>query len=370
MKADLISGVWRPSGAAFDGAGADWEALLAQARATRLVARLALQVGDAGSVPRRATAHLQSATRLCTALHVQVRHEIRQMARALAPLETPVVLLKGAAYVAAGLPAARGRLFSDIDLLVHRDRLHDVERALLGAGWIAETLTPYHDRYYRQWMHELPPLRHVQRGSHLDVHHALTPPTSRVAIDGAALIDRSAPLAGTESWLPPELASVLRVLAPPDMVLHSAVHLMHDGEFGAGLRDLLDIRDLLLHFEAQNPAFWGELAQHTRELGLQRVVGHVLAQQHRLFGLQPPPDQRATFDAWRPHGVGGRMVQALLPRVLTPLHLGEATHRLARLAMYARGHWLRMPWYQIVPHLLRKAWMRAWHRSQRDIARP
>lgn len=360
----LVHAVWtsdRPQPAD----GAAWEALLAQARATRLSARLALRLDGEPGVPARIAAQLGATHRVCSALHVAVRHEIGQLARALAALDTPVVLLKGAAYVAAGLPAARGRLFSDIDILVRHERLDAVEQALFAGGWIAEKLTPYDERYYRQHMHELPPLVHVQRHSHLDVHHTLTPPTSRHRIDGQALVDRAVPLAGTEDWLEKQLAATLRVLSPADMVLHSAVHLMQDGEFGAGLRDLLDIHDLLRHFERADPAFWGELGRRTQELGLQRVVGHVLAQQQRLFGLLPAADQRTVFDAWQARGAGARIVQVLLPRVLAPLVPGAAPHRLARLAMYTRGHWLRMPWYQIVPHLIRKAWMRAWHRARR-----
>ena len=55
--------------------------------------------------------------------------------RALAPLDVPVILLKGTAYAAAGLEAGRGRSIGDLDILVPRAALPDVERALLAAGW-------------------------------------------------------------------------------------------------------------------------------------------------------------------------------------------------------------------------------------------
>ncbi|WP_204329989.1 nucleotidyltransferase family protein, partial [Proteus mirabilis] len=55
--------------------------------------------------------------------------------RALAPLDVPVVLLKGTAFAAAGLSPARGRNIGDLDILVPRDRLDEVEAALLAAGW-------------------------------------------------------------------------------------------------------------------------------------------------------------------------------------------------------------------------------------------
>ena len=38
--------------------------------------------------------------------------------RALAPLGIPLILLKGAAFVASGLDAGRGRMIGDLDILV------------------------------------------------------------------------------------------------------------------------------------------------------------------------------------------------------------------------------------------------------------
>jgi hypothetical protein len=51
---------------------------------------------------------------------------------------------------------------------------------------------------------------------------------------------------------------------------------------------------------------------------------------------------------------------ALLKRALRPDHPDCDTPgtRLARWLLYVRSHLLRMPWRQVLPHLLRKAWMR------------
>lgn len=348
MTPDLLSGLWtaaRPPRLL----PSEWELLLAQAGATRLSARLALHFqaqGWSAAVPERVWQHLQSATRYDEVLRRDVMQEVRHLARALARVETPVVLLKGAAYLAAGLPPARGRLFSDIDILVHRDQLRAVEMALFAAGWIAEKLKPYDDRYYRLWMHELPPMQHVRRRTHLDVHHTLAPPTSRFVIDGADMLARSLLVAAEPN------AAQLRILAPTDLVLHSALHLMQEGEFHSGLRDLLDIRDLLIHFGQQDESFWPALADRARVLGLHALLSQVLGQLQRLFAFSPPP-------GWdRPRNAA--LLEILLSRVLAPPDpTGEALDvRLARLAMYVRSHWLRMPWYRILPHIVRKAWAR------------
>lgn len=64
-----------------------------------------------------------------------MRFEVQQVQRALADTGLALILLKGTAYVAAGLPAARGRLFSDIDILVPKTALADVESLLILHGW-------------------------------------------------------------------------------------------------------------------------------------------------------------------------------------------------------------------------------------------
>lgn len=356
MTQDLLTPLWSATDAPVLQPW-QWELLLAQARAARLGARLAGHVEARGwrsAVPDEVWPHLLSARLYSEMLQRDVRSETDHLVRALAPLGVPVVLLKGAAYVAAGLPPARGRLFSDIDILVPQGRLRDVESALFAGGWMPERLSPYDDRYYRQWMHELPPLQHVQRHSFLDVHHTIAPPTSRFVIDGAQLLDAALPLASQPG---------VRVLAPADMVLHSAVHLMQEGEFSAGLRDLLDLNDLLQHF-SRDPAFWPALAARARQLGLVRPLLHVLLQLHSRLGAVLPAElvQGLRADA----GPGVAATQRLLDAALLPHHRSceNMGVRAARWLLYVRSHWLRMPWYQIAPHLVHKAWSRTRERIQ------
>ena len=106
-------------------------------------------------------------------------------------------------------------------------------------GWATSKTTAYDQRYYRRWMHELPPLRHISRQTMLDVHHAILPITARLKPDSAKLLAASRPIAGEPR---------LRVLAPVDMVLHSATHLFCNEDVGNGLRDLVDLDSLLREF--------------------------------------------------------------------------------------------------------------------------
>ena len=103
-------------------------------------------------------------------------------------LAVPIVLLKGTAYVMADLPPARGRMLGDLDLMVPRDRIDEVERTLIAAGWLSAELNDYDQRYYREWTHEIPPLRHPDRDTEVDIHHTIVASTSRALVDAAALL--------------------------------------------------------------------------------------------------------------------------------------------------------------------------------------
>ena len=139
----------------------EWDILVRQARAAGLLARLAhrfRQHGLTAAVPAVARWHFDAAETLADKQQTAVRWELQQLRDALADLDSPLIVLKGAAYVAANLPAAEGRLFKDIDILVPRERLPQAEAALILAGWHAAGLSEYDKRYYRRWMHEIPPL--------------------------------------------------------------------------------------------------------------------------------------------------------------------------------------------------------------------
>lgn len=364
MSRDLLTPLWR----AAEGpvlSLRDWERLISQARRARLDGRLAAWFeahGGLEAVPEAPRQHLLGALCRVQRLANETRWEADCLRRALRELPVTLVFLKGAAYVLAGLPPSTGRLFEDLDLLVPRTELQRVELALMAGGWVPRQLDAYDDRYYRDLMHELPPLRHIQRGSSIDVHHTITPPTSRFAVDAAPLLAAARPLPGQMR---------LAVLAPADMVLHSAVHLMQDGEFGAGMRDVLDVADLVRHFEA-DPSFWPELLTRAEATGLGEVLNDVLQQAARITGLEMPALARERLPPLAPRRWRNRLMAALLAVALRPDHPdcdGPLTG-LCRGLLYARSHWLRMPWYQILPHLARKSWKRMHRRGDEREALP
>lgn len=328
----------------------DWDRLIRQARHANLLGRLAHQVGaacDPASLPPPVQRHLDSARNFAAAHARGVRWEVNRIRRALAPLGVPVVLLKGAAYLMSGSPVAAGRVFSDVDILVPRAQLDAVEESLYWAGWLTTHHDAYDQRYYRQWMHELPPLRHVRRRTVLDVHHNILPETARLHPDPAKLI------AVTECIDAPDL----HVLSTEDRILHSATHLFHDGEFEHGLRDLVDLDGLMREAAGADLRFWERLPVRAGELQLSRPLAYALRYCREILDTPVPEALRQWTDRALPGRVTRGLMDALMARALRPPHpdCDDAFSPAARWLLYVRGHALRMPPHLLLPHLVRKA---------------
>ncbi len=260
-------------------------------------------------------------------------------------MNVPVILMKGSAYVLAGLPPARGRFVGDVDLMFPRERIDEVERRLVECGWKAADLDDYDQRYYREWAHEIPPLQHPDRDTPLDVHHTIVPLTSRFRPDASALIAASVPLANPR----------LRVLGPADMVLHSGVHLFND-EVSGPLRDLFDLHELLSDFGSR-PGFWDELLARSRLHGLQRPLYYVLRHTERHLGTPVPPAVKQAAAAGGPGALLNVLMDWIFDRRFRPQFPDEprAGIIIASWLHYLRAHWLRMPPGLLVRHLTVKA---------------
>lgn len=341
MSAALLARVLGDPGTSSGLSPADWTTLVTAARAELLIGSLAYRL-DGLPVPPPVAAILADARTAAAEQRRAALWEAEMARRTLAPLGVPVLLLKGTAFHAAGLSAARGRWVGDLDLLVPRDALPAVERALLAAGWEWAKADAYDDAYYRRWMHELPPLVHAARDRLIDVHHTILPPTARLAPDAAAIIAAAVPL-----------ANGLSVPAPEDMVVHAAIHLLADGDLAGGLRNLWDIDRLLREFADADADFWLRLHARAAEHGATRPVMLAARLSYALFATPIP-------QGWR----RGRAGDALFRRrLLARDGWGRETRGGTRLAFYVRSHWLRMPPLLLARHLSIKAWKRARARS-------
>ena len=317
------------------GPDTDWSGLISAARAEQLSGSLAERM-EGREVPPRIASILESARRDSAYARIQALWEAEMARRALAPLGVPVILLKGTAFHAAGLDACRGRSVGDLDILVPRAAIERVEEALLDAGWERmKAAEGYDDLYYRQWMHELPPLIHRTRDRMIDVHHTILPLTAGPTPNAEAMLADSV---GLENGL--------HILCPADMIVHAAAHLLADGDLAGGLRNLWDIDRLLRQFAAGDPDFWARLDARARLHQLAGPVARALRLSHALYGtpLRAGAGTRLS--------VADRLFRA---RLLARNAWGQEERKLLRFAFYARSHWLRMPPLMLARHLWTKA---------------
>jgi hypothetical protein len=332
--------------------GAQWRDLLDRARAGGLFARLESLLAEhalLNGIPEKARLQLADARAFVRRNQTDIRFEVDRITRALADLDVPIVLLKGAAYLFADLPAAGRHTTADLDILVPKESLDPVERTLLAAGWQRASLADYDARYYREWMHEIPPLWHPERLLAVDIHHTILPTTSRYKPDTAALFAAAARLDERP----------LEILCPADMVLHGAAHLFTE-EFLSGLRQLADLHDLLTHF-GRTEGFWADLLKRARRHGLGRILYYLLRYSREVLGTEIPDEVRSAVEAHRPNIVVRAIMDAAVLPALPPTAFGESRpgRRVALWLLYVRSHWLKMPPSLLARHLLSKALRRA-----------
>ncbi len=326
-----------------------WDILLTHARSAKLLARLAIQAECEQvetSLPAKVRDHLDWARRSFENKVKTTHWELNCIDRALENFDAPVILLKGAAYLAAGLPVSRGRVATDVDVMVPHDAIHEAELAFLAAGWAHDEYDEYDDQFYREWMHEIPPLYHTIRRTVLDLHHAILPLTSHLQVNSDALIAEAIPLPGSRFF----------TLSQRDMILHSIVHLFQDGELNGDLRDLIDISDLLRDF-GHLDGFWRALFDRAVELGLNRPFYYALHFNKIILGASYPPFAETELKRLKPPLPSRAMMDFCVPRSLLPCGYSRPNfaRRLSIFVLYMRSHWLRMPALLLARHLLTKA---------------
>lgn len=313
--------------------------LVAEGRACGVLGRLAQRLLAA---PESLAAHL-SEQLSGSAIHAEgfrrdVWRELGHIERALAGLQQRVIVLKGASYVLLGLPAADGRVFSDVDLLVDRTLIGSAEASLMLAGWSTGKLNAYDQRYYREWSHEIPPMTHLYRGTTIDLHHSLVMPTCRVKVDSARMIADAVPVDERGFWWH---------LKDEDMVLHAASHLVLNSEFDRGLRDLWDIDLLYRHFASQSDDFPHRLHTRAQDVGLAEILAQALTLAARLFGTPVPA---SLFPA------RADVLSKLLAASASTRHpdTRQRGQKAADLALLLREMYLRLPGKLLIVHLAHK----------------
>jgi Uncharacterised nucleotidyltransferase len=324
--------------------------LISQARISRVLASLGFNLQAESLLEKlkpEARRHFESAMLVHQKQMRDLSYDCESIVAALKTVDCKLVIMKGGAYLMTGFSWAQGRLITDIDIIVPQQVLAQAENALNDAGWKTSKLDPYNESYYRKWSHETPALMNLRRGTTLDLHHNILPPTAGPTIDAADLLQNIS-----------EVQPNIYTFAPEDMVLHSAAHLFHEGEFHHGLRDLWDLDRMLRHFSRENPGFWPLLIERAQHLELGNSLLHALNHTSSTFNT-PVPDEAFDRLLTKSQVLRRPLMNFLFRRAFRPNH-PQSQLPLTGLALnllFIRSHYLRMPMYLLVPHLIKKAWM-------------
>jgi hypothetical protein len=324
------------------------------ARRARVLGRLAAHLESTGrlaQLPPTAQEQLRSALVMVEARARATRWELRCLARALESAEPMrAIALKGCAYLLSGLPNAVGRIFADVDLLFEERDLGRAEQALMEYGWQGKEITAYDQNYYRAWTHELPPLIHDEREIEADLHHNIIARTSRLKPSAELLLAAARPIPDTR----------FQRLSDEDVVLHAMTHLLFDSDMADCIRDLVDIDDLLRHFSSNSDAFWDTLWERAERLDLTRPAYYALRYAKSLLGTPVPERALLRSRSGAPPPAIVWLMDRLVPLALFPVRPDRPSRVAApaRLCLYVRSLWIRMPPWLLTRHLSYKAYVR------------
>lgn len=327
-----------------------WQILLAQANTSQLVGRLNyLMEHFKYPKPSYVKWHLESAYKIAEKQRKQAIVEFLEVPRSLNKITSQLIFLKGAAYIAKKLPCSFGRTFSDIDVLVKKDDLKKIENTLKFSNWLKTEIDDYDDKYYRTWMHEIPPLYHVTRGSVLDIHHNILPSTNKHSPNADKFSLSNVDVEGV---------GTINTLDDTDLCIHMAVHLFTESEFHHGLRDISDFDMILRHFQQDDKNFTANLIDRAELIGLSDYTRLAIRYSHMMLST---PLNNITLSSLQSNSFFKTALQDFcFINIFKPNHRSCRTWRMpvAEFVLYWRGHLLRMPLRLLVPHLMKKSYMK------------
>lgn len=341
MKSECLTLLRSPIDYVRQATPGQWTSFLQEARQHALLGSCCYLLKDLqlwNSVPTKVQAHLLSGQHYADKQKITVVNELIELENVFAGSNLPVLLVKGVAYRAAGYAFARGRVFSDIDLLVPDSHFDDALKRLINAGYLEFALSSYDRRYYKRWTHQHPPLTHFMRGANIDLHHHIFP----VASNEKILIE-------------PIIAAALRledsafaVPAPQHLFVHASVHLFYQEETHKLIKDLFDL--YLLYQECLSRCDIRAIIEAAIACQAQAAVFYAIETLHQLYGLPLPAEIAALAPATSSYR---RWQMQFLLRHL--LDRDSIWFRLAHLCWFVRGHLLKMGPATLLYHTVAKA---------------
>lgn len=318
-----------------------WTQLITEAREQALLGSCYYHIADAGLIdllPEKVLNHLISGKVYADKQKFTIINELLQLEPIFADAHYPCVLLKGCAYRLGMMPHARGRVFSDIDLLIPHDCFPDALERLNNAGYLEFTLSDYDRRYYLRWSHQHPPLIHYIRQSSIDLHHHIFPVSSKENILVSPILTSAVPLTNSSFAIPTRAM----------MFVHASVHLFYQDETHKLVKDLWDLYEI---YQQTDPSSLQAIITAANDLNAQSAVFYALSVLKDIYQL-PLPQQELTSLAIHANPLQRQTMTTLIKLVLNKRHL---LHRPASLWWFIRGHLLKMGLSTLIYHSIAKS---------------
>ncbi|MBD1390525.1 nucleotidyltransferase family protein [Neiella sp. HB171785] len=321
-----------------------WQSVILVLRHHSLLARFRIvfeQCQILQLLPDYVQHHLSNSMKLAEKQRQQIFYEASKLKNSILLDDIPVVYLKGAAYTLSKLTAGNGRIYSDIDILVDKHNIASMTQKLFVSGWMGKDISPYDQKYYDNWMHEIPPLYHSSRGTNLDIHHNLVPIVSGRSPDISVFTKDVQTTDEGHDYL-----------SPPALLLHSIAHLFFNEDYDNAFRDLIDM-DLIIR-EKGDDEFWQRLLELAQQAGFLFEVKLALRYLTRIFATPLPIEvvQKLQLkNSWRL-----RLLDFTYSRALLPNHpLVECDFQgMANLTAFLLGHSRKMPVHVLAYHSAHK----------------
>ncbi|MBF7072179.1 nucleotidyltransferase family protein [Glaciecola sp. MH2013] len=314
---------------------------LRQQKVLAKYAHLLFENDKADCVDDKTQRHLRNALKIAEKQKQQVAFEANEIKAALADVSEFVVFLKGAAYSLNNTEVGKGRIYSDIDVLVNKPDLLACEQSLVFHGWHGEEISDYDDKYYRKWAHEIPPMTHMHRGTSIDVHHNIIP-----------VISKDAPSAESLKAFIVENDSGIQSLNIDAQFVHCAVHLFRNEDYKTAFRDILDLRFMLKDLNDQSLCGVLSVAD---TLGFRYEVGLALHFVKAIFAVGIEQDLIDSCLVLKP--LRKKIDLFIFSTVLLPKHpmIQHKSRAWIEALAELRGHLIKMPLLLLIYHLTVKS---------------
>lgn len=267
--------------------------------------------------------------------YLTIIRELIELEKVFAECSYPVLLVKGVSYRIAQFQYAQFRLFSDIDVLVQPENFQDAVRRLKINGYIEHTSSDYERKYYLNWSHQYPPLRHLMRTAEIDLHHTIFFARSRIKIDIDAFVSRSVSVDG----------SIFSIPSAPDMFIHACLHLFYQEENHKLLKDLIDLHCLYNQIVCK-----ADILNSSNIVNMKSAIAYGILVQSWLFKVNISEEEQQ-FVHTHSSALKRKLMRWLLTSILQDKRVPK---RLCHLIWYFRGHLIKMNLPTLIYHTMMK----------------